>query len=56
MWSFGNGTFVNHVLTFFCYTLFFLLRAEAVRRTPHTWGVIRYYAMVDQCTLSILNF
>ena len=45
---------LNHLLTFFV-AHFFLLRAEAVRRIPHTWDVIKYYAMVDPCTLSIIN-
>ena len=37
------------------YYTHFLPRVEAVLLTPHTWPVIRYYAMVDPCTLSIIN-
>jgi hypothetical protein len=46
---------VNQCADIFSYTHIFLLRAEAVRHTPHTWLVIKYYAMVDLCILSIIN-
>ena len=40
---------------FLLYSYFFFLRAEAVRHTPLTWLVVNYYAMVDPCTLSIID-